>query len=62
MALCKKTDEYEDDLETLHLAALHTLGSDKKATASSSSLSNVLHQSQHSHISTVKWKLVKKLN
>jgi hypothetical protein len=49
MARCiKKTDEHENNLVTLRLAVLHNLGSNKKATASSSSLSNSLHQLQHS--------------
>jgi hypothetical protein len=48
MALYKKTGEHEDDLETLRLAALHTLVSYKQATANSSSLRNALHKPQHS--------------
>ncbi|PNF22165.1 hypothetical protein B7P43_G05767 [Cryptotermes secundus] len=50
MALRKKPDDDEDDLEALRLAALQTLRSNKQVADSSSSLSSKLHQPQHSAV------------
>jgi hypothetical protein len=46
----QKSDDDEDDLEALRLAALQTLGSNKQAGDSSNSLSNTLHQPQRSAV------------